>query len=514
MHRHELDVLRTLLGRGGAALVVGDAGVGRTALLEDVARTAPRTLWVRGVDAEVALPYAAVADLLLPLRRHFARLPAVQRDALQVAMALASGPTPNPLAVCAGALGVLSAAGVGGLLVLVEDFHDIDPASRTVLAFVARRLAGGHVSMLIAVHGQACARAIPLGIPALLLRGFGRAEAHQQISGVLEPARRTDACPDLPRALCLRSERDLWTGHWDAAAATAAEALLRAAEPAQPRPAGHALVLLARIDAARGDTATCHDRLARAQRVAADHGIDGLAVEVAAVRGFAALCLGEHARAVWHLTAARAAADLAGLAGPDAVPLHADLVEALLHTGDRDRAAELLNRLTACAAGSAHRVALVARYRGVLADDPDAARASFTSAQALQEGLPFERARTLLCEGETLRRLRRPAAARPALRSAFGVFNALGARPWTDRAQRELAATGVHTGRPDAGLDALTPQEFQIARAVAEGMSNSEAAAAMFVSRKTVEAHLTRVYRKLGLRSRTELAGTVARLQR
>jgi DNA-binding NarL/FixJ family response regulator len=129
--------------------------------------------------------------------------------------------------------------------------------------------------------------------------------------------------------------------------------------------------------------------------------------------------------------------------------------------------------------------------------------------------MPFERARTLLCEGETLRRMRHAAAARPPLREALGVFDGLGARPWAARAERELAATGGHPvagsdGAPD--LDGLTPQEFQIARAVAEGMSNTEVAGVLFVSRKTVEAHLTRVYRKLGLRSRTELARSFARV--
>lgn len=103
----------------------------------------------------------------------------------------------------------------------------------------------------------------------------------------------------------------------------------------------------------------------------------------------------------------------------------------------------------------------------------------------------------------------RPAAARPLLREALAVFDALGARPWAARAASELAATGARSApkpkvRPR--FDLLAPQEFQIARAVAEGLSNPEAAAALFVSRKTVEAHLTRVYRKLGVRSRTELA--------
>ena len=95
----------------------------------------------------------------------------------------------------------------------------------------------------------------------------------------------------------------------------------------------------------------------------------------------------------------------------------------------------------------------------------------------------------------------------PVLREAHGLFERLGARPWAERAAYELAATGsVGPSKPRAApIDALTPQELQIARLVADGRNNAEAAAAMFLSRKTVETHLTRVYRKLSVRSRTEL---------
>ena len=108
-------------------------------------------------------------------------------------------------------------------------------------------------------------------------------------------------------------------------------------------------------------------------------------------------------------------------------------------------------------------------------------------------------------EGEALRRARSPAAARLPLRHALTIFNGLAARPWAARAMTELAAAGVRNDTSTFAMDALSPQELQVARAVGRGLNNVEAAAALFVSRKTVEAHLTRVYRKLGLRSRTEL---------
>ena len=123
--------------------------------------------------------------------------------------------------------------------------------------------------------------------------------------------------------------------------------------------------------------------------------------------------------------------------------------------------------------------------------------------------MPFEQARTLLCQGEALRRSRRPAASRAPLRHALTILTSLDARPWAARAMTELDATGARVGTRTtataSALDSLSPQELQVARAVGRGLNNVETAAALFVSRKTVEAHLTRAYRKLGIRSRTEL---------
>jgi DNA-binding NarL/FixJ family response regulator len=94
------------------------------------------------------------------------------------------------------------------------------------------------------------------------------------------------------------------------------------------------------------------------------------------------------------------------------------------------------------------------------------------------------------------------------------MFERLGAAPWADRARSELAATGETVrAQPQGGLSELTPQELQLSLVVGRGATNKEAAAALFISPKTVEAHLHRIYVKLGIRSRTELAGLVARAQ-
>jgi DNA-binding NarL/FixJ family response regulator len=109
-------------------------------------------------------------------------------------------------------------------------------------------------------------------------------------------------------------------------------------------------------------------------------------------------------------------------------------------------------------------------------------------------------------DGEVLRRQRRRVDARLVLRDALHTFERLGAEPWARRAHAELLATGEKARRRDGAASRdLTPQELQIALAVAQGATNREAAAQLFLSPRTIEAHLSDVYRKLGARSRTEL---------
>src|SRR5829696_7639764 len=120
---------------------------------------------------------------------------------------------------------------------------------------------------------------------------------------------------------------------------------------------------------------------------------------------------------------------------------------------------------------------------------------------------PFERARTELAYGEFLRRHRRRVDAREHLRPALETFLALGARQWAERARAELRASGENARSRRADPDArLTPQEFQIARFVAKGLSNREVGAQLFLSPRTVDFHLRNVFAKLEIASRNELA--------
>ena len=157
-------------------------------------------------------------------------------------------------------------------------------------------------------------------------------------------------------------------------------------------------------------------------------------------------------------------------------------------------------------------LAAAARCRAlVLAQDGDldAARASIENALAEHARLhePFELARTYLAQGSIERRAKQKAAARTALGRAEALFAELGARLWLERTQREFARTGI-TRSLDRGL---TPTERRVAELAATGAQNKEIAGALFVSVKTVEANLSRVYAKLGIRSRVELASRLAK---
>jgi DNA-binding CsgD family transcriptional regulator len=335
--------------------------------------------------------------------------------------------------------------------------------------------------------------------------------ARQLISSALDGARRHGAPAILSFALAVRSDIDCWAGRWAAAYADTCESLHWAEELNQAGVIGNCLMTMAWIDAARGDRERCEARVDQSRRAVGPNSIGWMQLVEQAILGFAALTDGEPVIAVEHLEAAWRFAQANGLGNPNITRFEPDLIEAHLRCRNLPRARALLASLDerALATGLSHPAAAAERCRGLLADNAEQAVAAFAAARQAHSlrSAPFELGRTLLCEGEVLRRFRRPTAARSVLREAHRLFEGLGARPWAERAAYELAATGsASPSKPRAALlDALTPQELQIARLVADGRNNAEVAAAMFLSRKTVETHLTRVYRKLSVRSRTEL---------
>ena len=190
----------------------------------------------------------------------------------------------------------------------------------------------------------------------------------------------------------------------------------------------------------------------------------------------------------------------------------ADLVEAAVRAGRRPDAGAALERLASWA-GAVHTPLArgqLARARAILADD-DAAEALHL--EALDElgaaATPALVARSQLVYGEWLRRRKRRRDAREQLGAAVEAFERIGARPFAERARAELEATGESgRGRPAGAPDHLTPQERQVTRLAARGATNQEIAAQLHISTSTVEHHLRRVFRKLGVRSRRDLART------
>ncbi|MEU9290890.1 AAA family ATPase [Streptomyces sp. NPDC048275] len=339
--------------------------------------------------------------------------------------------------------------------------------------------------------------------------------ARRVLDTAIEGMRRDNSPALLPYALLGRCEVEMWS-RWPMARADATEALRWAEEFGHLAMTGYALVQLARLDALRGDFADCERRVAQYERWCGGR-LRGLTLFARGALGTSALAAGDPEAARTHLEAAFAMADRMGLVNPSLMPWVADLAEACLRTGAREGAIAVADWLRErdAATGLAWPAAAHARCRVMLAHSAEEAADWLAVAERAHadKEMAFERARTRLVGGAVLRRFRRPSAAREPLLFAQRTFTALGAVPWAVRAAAEVAATGHRTavhGNEPPPVALLTPQELQVARAIGEGLSNVEAAASLFLSRKTIEAHLTRVYRKLGVRSRSDLARCLA----
>jgi DNA-binding CsgD family transcriptional regulator len=239
--------------------------------------------------------------------------------------------------------------------------------------------------------------------------------------------------------------------------------------------------------------------------------------------GQAALPTADAETAARALTEASLLADSSGLAHPGHLPYESDLVEALLRSGETDLAKDRAQRQAAVAATWPDPLVkgLAERSLALVADDPTIENLHFDRALELLDAAhsPIEWARTELCRGERLRRRRRRAAAQVPLQRAVAALRRVGARSWAALAEEELRVCGVTNHHPHgaaATTDAhgLTGRERDIARSVAEGRTNREVAAVLHISPKTVENQLSRIYAKLGVRSRTELAHLMHELDR
>jgi DNA-binding CsgD family transcriptional regulator len=229
--------------------------------------------------------------------------------------------------------------------------------------------------------------------------------------------------------------------------------------------------------------------------------------------GFLELSLGDAAAADAWLRGLPEELDAMGYANPGVRPAYADAIEARIACGDLE-VGSLIDELQRRgeALDNAWARAAAARCRGLAmaaSGHPEPALAELERALAEHDlsPQPLERGRTLLALGATRRRSRRWGPARQALTAALELFDDLGAPLWAERAASELARVPGRAPAPGG----LSETERRVAELVAQGMTNKEVAARLFVSVRTVEANLSRVYAKLGIRSRTELASTLAR---
>lgn len=317
---------------------------------------------------------------------------------------------------------------------------------------------------------------------------------------------------NLPRLLAPLAMVETMTNRYAAALADATEGLRLAEETGQHNPAAHLRSVLALIAAVQGRAQDCRDLATAALTRAIGQRLGPHAAIASWALALLDLGAGRAHEAFDRLEA------LAGAApgeGNQIVMLMAtaDLVEAAARTQHQAAATAATKKLQwwATDTGAPWANALAARCHGLLAVDsasPDDQDRHFAEALRLHApvGRPFDMARTQLLYGENLRRRRRRADARKYLRAAHETFERLGATPWAEQAGKELLATGETARKRDVGTaDQLTPQELQIARFVSRGETNRSIATLLFLSPRTVDYHLRKIFAKLGLTSRAEL---------
>ncbi|MGO8875564.1 MAG: AAA family ATPase [Acidimicrobiales bacterium] len=311
----------------------------------------------------------------------------------------------------------------------------------------------------------------------------------------------------VPSILSHLCEIETWTGDWSRAAMWAAEATEVAA---RSEPGGLwqiAVYANAYLDVHLGELDRAREAAASMLARRGDSGPPLRELRGRMLLGFAAMSSGDSEEAVSQFGRADAALEAAGYREPVRYRFHADQTEAVIAVGDLDAASALLSRFEARAAVFPRPwiLATAARCRGLLLSaGGDLEGAALAMDEALRQHerleMPFERARTLLAQGQLLRRRKQRRAARTALSEALAVLERLGSPLWVARAHGELARVPVRR----AGAE-LTATEEEVGRLAASGMTNRQIAERAFLSTKTVEHNLARVYLKLQIHSRAEL---------
>ena len=342
---------------------------------------------------------------------------------------------------------------------------------------------------------------------AFLLMIIGDAEeAWAQTERMLLEARERGLIGGLPHILLQHSQAALVAGRLHDALRTANEGVQIAEDTGQLHSAANLRGVVARITAMTGDEETCVALAAEAIHRGAERHSSSVALAVLAL-------------AVLELGHGRYTAALERLASlPPQLRRHPtfayqsppEWAEAAARSGEPDRAAETM---AAYLPWAAHRddpvvAANLHRCRALLGPEEET-EAHYQAAIRIYDDInrPMARARTELLYGEWLRRVRRRSDSRGPLRGALHVFERIGARSWAERARSELRATGESiAAAAEPGGAQLTPQELQVVRLAAAGLSNRDIGAQLFISPRTVGYHLYKAFPKLGVAGRHELA--------
>ena len=525
-----------------AAELTPDPGQRARRMLEAATdRVAAGALEQAGADAEAALPLADDAFVRAGLERVRAhvrmrggRPNEGARDMAAAATAIEEEMPPLASAMLLeAALGFLLTGPATEAIRLAEDARKL-AGGIDVLEAIADVLVGQALTAdgeLTAAEGRIAANEAflfeadpPAGASEAVAAGahasmWGErfARAQRILDRLVERARSEGALARLAYPLTVRAQLLFWRGSWMDALADGEESVRASSETGQRSVLSYSLQALAEIEAHVGRSDAAREHAREALGVAHETESPVFGMYARAVLGTLALLDGDAEGGIHELDRARAELRAVGMPSPGAAFWTIDLVEANVRAGDLDRARaelELLEQLVR-ADHPVYLRAQLGRCRALVAEGEDA-DPLFEAALELHAGsqTPFQRARTELAYGERLRRRNIRAESRKHLRAALETFERLGAKPWIDRARSELRASGVLSARESTPVaDLLSPHELQVALIVARGATNKEAAATLFVSPKTVEHHLGQIYRKLDIRSRTQLSALLGAQQ-
>jgi DNA-binding NarL/FixJ family response regulator len=330
-------------------------------------------------------------------------------------------------------------------------------------------------------------------------------EARPLLARAVEASRQANAAGLLAHQLPLMAMLEWLEGNWTSALALAHEAVELTPETGWLAQLPGNLSFLAKIEAGFG-MASCREHAEQSVAAARSGGHAATTAHALAAVGLLELGLDHPHDAA---DALKDAWDAASQAAPNLrLQILPDLVEAYVRAGLPEQATEKLAQLDDLATHTEHlwARAAAARCQGLLESRDFAERFEQALRWHAKGTAPFDRARTHLAYGARLRRSRKRADARIQLQQALELFERLGAAPWAKRTREELVSSG---GSAPAHGDIielkLTPQELRVSLAIQQGLTNATAASTLFLSVKTVEYHLSNIYRKLGINSRTQL---------